>query len=79
MKTNVLRLLSLAAVLALFMGCRSNSPMETGEFVSYRESQPYSGPTAGFYDPWYGGGAYYGSGYYGGSSVGVGISVPIIP
>jgi hypothetical protein len=78
MKTNLLRLLSLAALLALFMGCRSNNTMDTGEFVELRDSQPYSGPNAGFYDPWYGGsGAYYGSGYYGGASVGVGISVPV--
>ena len=79
MKTKSLRLLPLAAALALLVGCRSSNPMDTGAYVNYRESQPYSGPTAGFYDPWYGGGAYYGSGYYGGSSVGVGISVPIIP
>jgi hypothetical protein len=79
MKTKLLRLLLLAAALALFEGCRSNNNMGTEDFVALRESQPYSGPTAGFYDPWYGGsGAYYGSGYYGGASVGVGISVPVI-
>ena len=78
MKTKSFRLLLFAAALALLMGCRSNSPMDSTAYVNYRESQPYSGPTTGFYDPWYGGG-YYGSGYYGGSSVGVGISVPIIP
>ena len=75
MKTKSFRLLLLAAALALLMGCQST--MDSGDYISYRDSQPYSGPTEGFYDSWYGGGAYYGSGHYGG--VGVGISVPVIP
>jgi hypothetical protein len=74
-KTKSLRLLLLAGALALLAGCQSS--MDSDAFIGYRESQPYSGPTAGFYDPWYGGsGAYYGGGY--GASVGVGISVPVI-
>jgi hypothetical protein len=78
MKTKSLRLLLLAAALALLVGCQSS--MDSTAFIDYRDSQPYSGPTTGFYDSWYGGsGGYYGSGYYGGASVGVGISVPVIP
>ena len=78
MKTKSLYLLLLAAAFVLLMSCQSS--MDSDAFVNYRDSQPYSGPTTGFYDPWYGGsGAYYGSGYHGGASVGVGISVPVIP
>ena len=78
MKMKSLRLLQLAAALALLTGCQSS--MDSGASINYRDGQAYSGPTAGFYDPWYGGsGAYYGGGHYGGASVGVGISVPVIP
>lgn len=70
-----LRWFFLGLALALFAGCESS--MNTSDFVALRESYQYQGPNAGFYDPWYGGGAYVGAGGYGG--VGVGISIPIIP
>jgi len=75
MKTKSLRLLLLAAALALFAGCQNT--LDYGEIANIRDSQQYMGPNNGFYDPWYGGtGAYVGAGGYGG--VGVGISFPII-
>jgi len=77
MKPKTFRWLLLLVTLALAAGCRSNNPMDTGDFVALRESYDYQGPNTGFYDSWYGGGAYVGAGGYGG--VGVGISIPVIP
>ena len=77
MKSKTFRWFILVFTLALAAGCRSNNHMDTGDFVALRESYDYQGPNAGFYDPWYGGGAYLGAGGYGG--VGVGISIPVIP
>jgi len=74
MKTKSFRLFLLAAALALFAGCQNTA--DYGEIANIRDSQQYMGPTDGFYDSWYGGGAYVGAGGYGG--VGVGISFPII-
>ena len=77
MNSKKFRLLLLALALILGAGCRSNNTMDVNDVVALRESYQYTGPTAGFYDPWYGGGAYMGAGGYGG--VGVGISIPVIP
>jgi len=75
MKTKSFRLIGLAALLALFIGCESNT--DYGEIANLHDSYTYRHPSGGFYDPWYGSGAYVGSGYYGGASVGIGISVPL--
>jgi len=75
MNPRTFRWFLLAVALALVAGC--GAPMDTGDFVALRESYDYQGPNTGFYDPWYGGGAYVGAGGYGG--VGVGVSIPVIP
>jgi hypothetical protein len=76
MRTKIFRLLFLTAVLALFAGCESDT--DYGDVANLHDSYGYRHPSSGgFYDPWYGGGAYYGSGGYGGASIGIGISVPV--
>ena len=75
MSPKFIRLCFLAAVLALLIGCQNTT--DYGEIANLHDSYQYIPPGAGFYDPWYGGGAYVGAGGYGG--VGVGISIPIIP
>jgi len=75
MKTKTFCWLLLAVVLALVAGCQN--PNSASDIIALREGQTYRNPRNGFYDPWYGGGAYVGAGGYGG--VGVGISVPLFP
>ncbi len=67
------RLLLLAAGLVLFIGCESD--MDYGEVANLHDSYTYRHPGSGYYDSWYGGGAYIGAGGYGG--VGVGVSIPL--
>jgi hypothetical protein len=73
MKIKFPRLLLLAGALALLAGCENT--MSTADIIGVQESYPYYGPNSGFYDSWYGGGAYVGAGGYGG--VGIGISIPV--
>jgi hypothetical protein len=75
MKSKTFRWFLLAAALALITGCMNTNNMTSSEIVALRDSYEYRGPT-GFYDPWYGGGAYVGAGGYGGVSIG--ISAPIV-
>jgi len=73
MKSKIFRWFLLAVALVLVAGCQNT--MSTADIVGVQENQMYAGPNSGFYDPWYGAGAYVGAGGYGG--VGVGVSIPL--